>query len=221
MGGVHGLDQAVRQYFTGSIAQSTAKSYQSAANRYLSFCAQFQLPPLQQNTIARFVAFLAQSGVGYSSIRMYLCGIRFLQVSYGLPDPNISSFPHLMCLALYNGQNAAIEGEGCLFTRVETDLCITGTAACFVGALIVTMSIAASACGLAASGCSVLGLTSSIVCSNDKYVCTELFRQGLLSSELLLADMSLICPTLQRGLSTYSSGIQHHWSCISFMDEYL
>ncbi len=102
----------------------------------------------------------------------------------------------LMCkikvttLALYNGQNAVIEGGGCLGTRIATGVCIAGVAVCFVGALIGTFGIAAPACGLAGTGCAALGFASSIVCSNGKYVCTELFRQGLLSSELLLADMS-------------------------------
>ena len=69
--------------------------YRSASNRYIQFCTQFNLTPLplQQNSILRFVAHLANSGVGYSSIRSYLCGIRFLQIANGLPDPQLNALP--------------------------------------------------------------------------------------------------------------------------------
>ncbi len=92
---------------------------------------------------------------------------------------------------LYNGQNAVIEGKGaCLFTEIMTGSCVAGSAACAVAG-IVTAGAAAPACSIGI-GCAAIGLvTSNVFCKKkDKYVCTELFRQGSLSSELLLADMS-------------------------------
>ena len=86
------------------------------------------------------------------------------------------------------------EGGGCLGTRIATGACIVGTGACFVGALIGTFGIAAPACGLAGTGCAALGFSSTIVCEQEKkkgkFVCTELFRQGYLSPDIMLADMS-------------------------------
>ena len=95
--GIHGLDQIVHQYLAGSLAPSTSASYRSAANRYLHFCTHFRLAPLplQQDTIVRFAAHLASTGVSYQSIRSYLSGLRFLQVSSGFPDPCIGSLPRL------------------------------------------------------------------------------------------------------------------------------
>ena len=85
------------------------------------------------------------------------------------------------------------EGVGCTGTRIATGACFVGTAGCFFGAILTAM-VAAPMCGLAQMGCTALGSASAIVCEeerrNGKYVCTELFRQGYLSPEIMLADMS-------------------------------
>ena len=92
--GLHPLDQSVRTYFASSLAPATISSYRSAANRYLAFCTTYSLVPLplQEGTLARFVAFLADRGLAYPSIRAYLSGLRFLQLAQGLPDPALSTF---------------------------------------------------------------------------------------------------------------------------------
>ena len=71
--------------------------YRSAANRYINFCAHLKVPPLPltQDTITRFAAYLAQSGMAYQSVRTYLSGIRFLQIANGFPDPHLEAFPIL------------------------------------------------------------------------------------------------------------------------------
>ena len=48
--------------------------------------------PLREETLCRFIAYLAHSSL---SIRLYLSAIRFLQISQGLPDPSLSSIPRL------------------------------------------------------------------------------------------------------------------------------
>ena len=95
--GIHALDLAVCDYFAGSLAPATTALYCSAANRYLDFCTHLNLPPLplDQDNVTRFVAYLAQSGMTYQSIRTYLSGIRFLQIANGLPDPHLSTFSTL------------------------------------------------------------------------------------------------------------------------------
>ena len=52
-------------------------------------------PSLQEGTLCWFVAYLACSSLSYQSIRVYLSAIQFLQFSYGLPDPSLSSVPRL------------------------------------------------------------------------------------------------------------------------------
>ena len=95
--GVAGLDYVAQQYINDSLAPSTLAAYRSAVNRYLVFCAQIATPPFPVNqlTLTRFVSALAQDGVSYASIRVYLSGIRFEQIASGLPDPALHTLPQL------------------------------------------------------------------------------------------------------------------------------
>ena len=95
--GISALDHIVRQYFARSLAPTTLSSYRSAANCYLAFCSQFNLHPLplSQSSVVSFVVYLAETGVSYASLRTYLSGIRFLQISNGLADPCLSAYPML------------------------------------------------------------------------------------------------------------------------------
>ena len=43
--------------------------------------------PLSELTLCRFVAFLVQEGLTYSSVRQYLCALRHRQLLDGGPDP--------------------------------------------------------------------------------------------------------------------------------------
>ena len=81
-----------------SLAPSTLRSYKSAINSYFEFCRSFHITPpfpLAQVVLARFAAYLASKNMSYISIRVYLSGIRFMQIACGLPDPSLSSFCHL------------------------------------------------------------------------------------------------------------------------------
>ena len=55
------LDEDVDFYFNQASASSTRHSYASALARYLSFCSQFNIPPLpvQKSDFCRFASFLA------------------------------------------------------------------------------------------------------------------------------------------------------------------
>ena len=88
-------------YIVSSVAPATFHAYRSALRRYLNFCHQYHLPsfPLSRYNTIRFVAHLAETGMSYQSIRSYLCGIHFMQVVQGFPDPYLSSNP-LLGLAL-------------------------------------------------------------------------------------------------------------------------
>ena len=66
----------------------------------MRFCAENQLQPLplSENTLVRFASYLARTGILYSSIRIYISGLRFLQLQNGFPDPSLSSFAQLECV---------------------------------------------------------------------------------------------------------------------------
>ena len=72
-------------------------AYASGKRKYLSFCAQFHYKPLpvEESTLLHFVAFLFSSSLNYSSIRLYLCAVRHLQIMGNLPDPALTAFPKL------------------------------------------------------------------------------------------------------------------------------
>ena len=64
------------------------------------FCTRFNLPSplsLTEQLLCQFAAFLSES-VSWGTIRSYLSVLRFYQISAGLPDPSLSSFPRLSYL---------------------------------------------------------------------------------------------------------------------------
>lgn len=62
----------------------------------MRFCSEFQLAPLPltEHSLCRFAVFLSES-VSWGTIRSYLSALRFHQISAGLPDPSMLSFPRL------------------------------------------------------------------------------------------------------------------------------
>ena len=97
--GVQQLDISVQSYLGNALALSSQRCYRSAVNSYLHFCTQFQAPspfPLSEPYLCRFVSFLASvRGVAYTTIQVYLSGLRHAQIVLGLPDPAFSSLPRL------------------------------------------------------------------------------------------------------------------------------
>ena len=53
--------------------------------------------PLEEVPLCRFAAHLSGSRA-WRTIRSYLCALRFYQISAGLPDPLIATFPRLTYL---------------------------------------------------------------------------------------------------------------------------
>ena len=76
---------------------STLASYESGKKRYLAFCAQLNLQPLpvDESRLLHFVAYLFKASLCHQTIKSYLSAVRHLQISMGLPDPSLSSFPRL------------------------------------------------------------------------------------------------------------------------------
>lgn len=94
---LHHLDQAVRLYYTAALTASTHKTYKVAERRYSQFCAEFALPPFpaSETILCYYVACLGQQGLAHSTIKTYLSGVRQLQISMGLPEPQMQSMPRL------------------------------------------------------------------------------------------------------------------------------
>ena len=63
--------------------------YKSAQTKYLSFCSRFRYQPLplSEPVVCSFAAFLADSGLTFRSIKVYISGIHHWQIASGLPEP--------------------------------------------------------------------------------------------------------------------------------------
>ena len=83
------MESSLHGYFVKGVAKSTASVYKSAQNRYLSFCSHFRYQPLplSEPVGCAFAAFLADSGLSFRSIKVYISGIRHWQIAAGLPEP--------------------------------------------------------------------------------------------------------------------------------------
>ena len=95
---ISSLDRSVREFFSASLAQSTAREYASANRRFLAFCNQYNFQPLpvSETLLCRYVSFLASQSLKYQSIKSYLSAVRYLQISHGLHDPfGAGAFPCL------------------------------------------------------------------------------------------------------------------------------
>ena len=63
--------------------------YRSSQRKYLSFCSHFgfQPLPLSESVVCKFCAFLADHQLSFRTIKVYISGLRHLQVAAGLPEP--------------------------------------------------------------------------------------------------------------------------------------
>ena len=71
------------------IRSGTKTTYNSAQNRYIKFCAQYNLDmlPITTKNVLLFVTYLHKSKVSHASICVYLSALRSLQVMAGMPEP--------------------------------------------------------------------------------------------------------------------------------------
>ena len=90
------LDVSVQQYFEGGLPSSTLKTYRSSLSK---FCAKFGVSnpfPISQRLSCYYVAYLADNGLVYQTIKTYLAAIRHIQIAQGLPEPKqYASMPKL------------------------------------------------------------------------------------------------------------------------------
>ena len=91
------MDQAVSTLLAQGLSPQSLATYRTGITRYLNFCHQLQLIPLpaSQSNLCRFVAVLHHQNISHATIRVYLSGVRFLQIRSGGPDPSRADMPQL------------------------------------------------------------------------------------------------------------------------------
>ena len=92
------LDVVVEGFLGDCITPATRAAYKSAQRRYGAFCVKYGVAspyPLQEDTLCRYVAFLAREGLRHRSIKSHLSGIRCLQIQHGLGNPFANPLPRL------------------------------------------------------------------------------------------------------------------------------
>ena len=79
------------------VSDSTQRSYTAAKRRYVQFCKLDSLPPLptSEHLLCQYVAYLAVSGLAYSTIKSYLSAVCHLHIAENWGNPGISSMPRL------------------------------------------------------------------------------------------------------------------------------
>ena len=96
---VSSLDPAAQHFCQQGIATSTRKTYQSALNRFASFCSLYNVLtpfPVSESLLCYFSTHLACQKLSPQTIKVYLSAIRHMQITLGLPEPReFSSMPRL------------------------------------------------------------------------------------------------------------------------------
>ena len=87
--GFAALDSALSALIARGVADSTRRVYAAGQRRFVNFCSRFSLTPFPavERTLCLFCAQMASDGLRYSSIKTYLAGVRFVQISDGGSDP--------------------------------------------------------------------------------------------------------------------------------------
>lgn len=103
--GLASLDTTISHLINQGISPATRATYQSGWLQYTAFCTKFNITPLPvtEDIKISFAAHLSRL-VNASTIRSYLCAIRFYQIRAGLPDPSLSASPRLSLLTEGNSK---------------------------------------------------------------------------------------------------------------------
>ena len=83
------LELRAKLLVRSGVRPTTARTYNTAQSRFLSFCDSIQaLPiPCSENTLLLYVAYLSKEGLKASSVRVYLAAIRALHIEEGHGNP--------------------------------------------------------------------------------------------------------------------------------------
>ena len=93
------LDPSVQFFCSKAIANSSQKTYQSALKKFATFCSTYSVTtpfPVSEAILCYFSTYMACQGLSPQTIKVYLSGIRHMQMVIGLPDPKeFTSMPRL------------------------------------------------------------------------------------------------------------------------------
>jgi len=80
---INKLEEAVQYYYEQGLAPSTKKSYLAGQKCYLFFCSAIcrQPIPTSEDILLTFISHLAQEGLAYTTIKVYLSAVRSLHVA--------------------------------------------------------------------------------------------------------------------------------------------
>ena len=86
------LGETSSMLMSAGLKPNTHRTYNSAQQRYLSFCEHYQLVglPATEDVLLLYVAFLYDQGLKGSSIRVYLAAVRSLHVYSNMIYPQDS-----------------------------------------------------------------------------------------------------------------------------------
>lgn len=83
------MDRLVDKFFRKGLAESTQRTYGSGQRKYLDFCKSggLQAVPASESVLCSFVSQIAESGIKYRTIKVYLSAVRFLHIAEGENNP--------------------------------------------------------------------------------------------------------------------------------------
>jgi hypothetical protein len=86
------LEQTAELLVGYGLRGNTHKTYSSAQRRYLNFCIEFHFLsiPASEGVLLKYIAYLFQSGLKGSSIKVYLAAVRSLHIFCNLQPPSHS-----------------------------------------------------------------------------------------------------------------------------------
>ena len=93
------LDPVVQFFCSKGIADTSQNTYQSGLHKFTTFCSAYSITtlfPVSEDVLCYFSSYLAVKSLSPQTIKVYLAGIRHMQIAIGLPDPKeFSSMPQL------------------------------------------------------------------------------------------------------------------------------
>ena len=91
--GLSELDEVVLFYCQQGVAESTRKTYATASRAYARFCNDYNVPvpfPTTEYIMCCFVSSLAARDLSAGTIKTYIAGVKFEQISRGFPSPPLA-----------------------------------------------------------------------------------------------------------------------------------
>ncbi|XP_069130780.1 uncharacterized protein [Argopecten irradians] len=97
------FESTIQELLSASIAPSTRRTYSVGFDKYIKFLllagliAYVSLPnlPVSENNLIQFVAHCFRNNISYATIKIYICGIRFMCLENNIAYPFSQNMPRL------------------------------------------------------------------------------------------------------------------------------